>query len=255
MPLNQQQIETFANRGVIVLKGFFSVATMDEISAYLDVLPDKQSNEREDAKYYETSPISGESILVRIENVVGEHNAGLRNLLLASKTNECLTQLFGEPPVLFKDKINFKMPGCRADKLHQDQAAGWNHYSDFFISMIIVVDENRKENGALSFMNSGNYERKLMTDEWKPLCENDPPYSPEDEYIMLEADPGDVVFFDSYVPHGSPPNASDKCRRNIFLTFNKLSDGDMRARYYEDKWVSYMPNDAAEARRDKSFRV
>jgi len=37
-----------------------------------------------------------------------------------------LTNLFGEPPVLFKEKINYKLPGCRPDKLHQDQAAGWN---------------------------------------------------------------------------------------------------------------------------------
>jgi hypothetical protein len=45
VPLNPQQIETFANRGGIVLKGFFGAAAMDKISMYLDVLPDKQSNE------------------------------------------------------------------------------------------------------------------------------------------------------------------------------------------------------------------
>ena len=110
-----------------------------------------------------------------------------------------------------------------------------------FISMGIVVDENRKENAALSFMKSGNYERRLMTPEWRPLSEDDPPYSPADEYALLEADPGDVIFFDAYVPHGSPANNSDRSRRNIFLTFNRRSDGDMRARYYQEKWASYPP--------------
>ena len=121
--------------------------------------------------------------------------------------------------------------------------------------MGIVVDENRKDNAALSFMNSGNYQRKLMCDEWRALTEDDPPYSPEDEYVLLEAAPGDVLLFDSYVPHGSPPNTSDRRRRNIFLTFNRLSDGDMKARYYKDKWANYAPNKAEDARPEDSFRV
>ena len=192
---------------------------------------------------------------MRIENVLGGNNPELARLLISPKAIECLTRLFGEPPVLFKEKINFKLPGCRPDKLHQDQAAGWNAYSDFFITLGIVVDENRRDNAALSFMKSGNYERKLMTEEWQTLTEDDPPYQPEDGYVLLEADPGDVIFFDAYVPHGSPANTSDRRRRNIFLTFNKQSDGDMRARYYEDKWASYAPNQADTARSEDSCRV
>jgi len=30
----------------------------------------------------------------------------------------------------------------------------------------------------------------------------------QEEYTLLEADPGDVIFFDSYVPHGSPANTA-----------------------------------------------
>jgi ectoine hydroxylase-related dioxygenase (phytanoyl-CoA dioxygenase family) len=104
-------------------------------------------------------------------------------------------------------------------------------------------------------MSSGNYIKELMTDEWKPLSEDDPPYAPEDEYALIEADPGDVIFFDAYVPHGSPPNTSDKSRRNIFLTFNRQSDGDLRARYYADKWATYAPNEGKETRTEESFRV
>ena len=121
--------------------------------------------------------------------------------------------------------------------------------------MGIVVDENRLDNAALSFMTSGNYERALMRPEWESLSEDDPPYKPSDEYALLEADPGDGIFFDCYVPHGSPPNRSQRSRRSIFLTFNRASDGDMHAKYYADKSKSYPANAAAEARSPKSFRV
>ncbi len=255
MFLRNEEITEFGDKGFIVLKGFLNGEVMDKVSNLLDKLRDKQPVEGHEAKYYEKSPITGENILVRIENVLDDHDSGLGKLLLPAKAIECLTQLLGEPPVLFKEKINYKMPGCRADKLHQDQAAGWNAYGPFYITMGIVVDSNRKENAALSFMNSGNYKRKLMSAEWQPLSEDDPPYQPEDEYVLLEADPGDVIFFDSFVPHGSPANTGDRSRRNIFLTFNKKSEGDKRAQYYKDKWSNYAPNQTDSARSKESFRV
>lgn len=255
MILTREQKKEFNEKGFIVSKGFFGKKVMNRISALLDELRGREPKQGEEAKYYEKSGRTGENILVRIENVLGDHNRELTQLLLSPEAIECLAQLFGERPVLFKDKVNYKLPGCRPDKLHQDQAAGWNAYSDFFISMGIAVDENRRENAALSFMRSGNYERKLMTAEWKTLSDDDPPYSPEEEYVLLEADPGDVIFFDAYVPHGSPANTSDRSRRNIFLTFNKHSDGDMKDRYYKDKWASYPPNGADNARSEKSYRV
>ncbi|MFQ5745260.1 MAG: phytanoyl-CoA dioxygenase family protein [Acidobacteriota bacterium] len=255
MFLTEGQTKEFKDRGFIVLKDFFDKVVMRKISEWLDELQHKHPQPNEEAKYYEKSTITGENILVRIENVLGDHNPGITALLLSPRTIDCLTQLFGEPPVLFKEKVNYKLPGCRPDKLHQDQAAGWKAYSDFFITMGIVVDENRRDNAALSFMKSGNYERKLMTEEWQTLSDDDPPYTPEEEYMLLEADPGDVIFFDSYVPHGSPANTSDRSRRNIFLTFNKQSDGDMRAKYYKEKWASYAPNTVDIARSEETYRV
>lgn len=253
--LSQEQKTDFQKRGFIVLKNYFGTDVVDQLSTWLDELSQKAPDEGSEAKYYEKSPISDEDLLVRAEYLLGEHNQEKTDLLLNETTLSCLEELFGEPPVLFKEKANYKLPGCRPDKLHQDQAAGWNAYTDFFISMAIVVDENRKDNAAISFMCSGNYDKSLMSDEWTPLTMDDPPYQPEDEYMLLEAQPGDVVFFDSYVPHGSPANTSEHQRRNIYLTFNKASDGDLRQQYYDDKWKSYPPNQVSTARTDTSFRV
>lgn len=253
--LSHKQKNEFTAKGFIVIKDFFGKKEMEKVSAWLDELRARLPGEGKEAMYYEKSPATGEDLLVRAEHVLGDHNPEITSLLLSPKTIGCLTELFGEPPVLFKEKINYKLPGCLADKLHQDQAAGWNAYSDFFITMGIIVDPNKKDNAALSIMNSGNYERKLMTKEWQPLTEADPPYQPEDEFMLLEADPGDVIFFDCYVPHGSPANTSNRSRRNIYLTFNRQSDGDMRNKYYADKWSVYPPNDRGHARTEKTYRV
>ena len=253
--LSNQQIKEFHDRGFIVLKGFFNADAVNKLSTWLEELSQKAPADSAEAKYYEKSPISDEDLLVRAEYLLGDNNPEISKLLLNESTLLSLEDLFGEPSILFKEKANFKLPGCRPDKLHQDQAAGWNAYTDFFISMAIVVDENRKDNAAISFMCSGNYDKSLMCEEWTPLTMDDPPYQPEDEYMLLEAQPGDVVFFDSYVPHGSPANTSDSQRRNIYLTFNKASAGDLRQQYYDDKWKNYPPNQVSTARKDTSFRV
>jgi len=255
MSLTPEHVQEYTDKGFVVFGGFFKADETARISAWLDELRDKEPAPGEEAKYYETSPLNGENILVRIENVIGDYNRDISDLLISDRAKSALSQLIGETPVLFKEKINYKLPGCRADKLHQDQAAGWNTYCDHFITMGIAVDENRLDNAALSFMISGNYDKQLMTEEWQPLTNDDPPYQPEDEYVLIEANPGDVIFFNAYVPHGSPPNTGTRSRRNIFLTFNRQSDGDMRAQYYQDKWQSYAPNQAEDARADVSFRV
>ena len=255
MALTPDQLRQFHERGFIVMKGFFRRDEIAPVAAWLQQLQQAPPMGGADARYYEKSPVTQENILVRVEHFLGDHNPEITELLMPGRAIECLTQLLGEPPVLFKEKVNYKLPGCRADKLHQDQAAGWNAYTDFFITMAVVIDANRKDNAALTFMTSGNYQKSLMTPEWQPLSHDDPPYLPAEEYQLIEADPGDVIFFDSYVPHGSPPNTSSRSRRNIYITFNGQSAGDLRDRYYADKWASYPPNNQAQARESASYRV
>ena len=66
---------------------------------------------------------------------------------------------------------------------------------------------------------------------------------------------GDAVFFDSYTPHASGPNLSAERRRVLYITYNRLSAGDHRARYYADKRRSFPPDIEREPGRTYTFRV
>ena len=121
--------------------------------------------------------------------------------------------------------------------------------------MLIAVDENRADNAAVSFRAANDHVLKLRGPEWEVLSEAEPPFQPEHEYQMIEAKPGDVVFFDCYVPHGSPANHSPAPRRNLYLTFNRKANGDRRMAYYKDKWENYPPNTRADARDRSTFKV
>ena len=71
----------------------------------------------------------------------------------------------------------------------------------------------------------------------------------------IPTEPGDAVFFDSFVPHASKPNFTAKPRRILYLTYNLLSDGDHRARYYADKHASFPPDIERDSGTDYVFRV
>jgi hypothetical protein len=67
--------------------------------------------------------------------------------------------------------------------------------------------------------------------------------------------PGDVVFFDSYTPHASGPNLTAEPRRVLYITYNRLSAGDLRARYYADKRKNFPPDIERDPTKTYTFRV
>lgn len=255
MPLDASQMNAFQANGFVVIPSLYTGAEMQQVSDWLDDLGNADGSDTKTATYFEASPITGKTVLVRAEYLLGEHNESMTDLLLKDSATKILTQLLNDTPVLFKEKANYKLPGCRSDLLHQDQAAGWGTYSDYFVTMLIAVDENRLDNAAVSFRNANDHIHKLRGPEWEVLSEEEPPFKSESEYQVVEAQPGDVVFFDCYVPHGSPANTSSAARRNLYLTFNRSADGDCRMAYYTDKWQNYPPNTRDQARDRDTFKV
>jgi ectoine hydroxylase-related dioxygenase (phytanoyl-CoA dioxygenase family) len=88
-----------------------------------------------------------------------------------------------------------------------------------------------------------------MGEEWKPL---------EEARLSLQpvpTAPGDVSFFDSFVPHGSKPNLTATARRVLYLTFNLAAHGDQRARYYADKHAAFPPDIDRDPNQSYVFRV
>src|SRR5262249_56047917 len=62
----------------------------------------------------------------------------------------------------------------------------------------------------------------------------------ESRAVPLELEPGDVAVFGGFTPHRSAPNLSDGWRRQLYLSYNKLSDGgDQRTAHYDEfhRWL------------------
>jgi len=132
-------------------------------------------------------------------------------------------QIFGEPAILFEDKLNYKPPHVgSAYLLHQDYSY-WQKYTDQLITVVLYLDEATVENGCLRFIPS-SHKHKLM--ERQSGSEHF--IEMEDPSIAVDAPgkAGSLVFFSCYTAHHSYPNISKKGRRALLLTYNSISDGD-----------------------------
>ena len=174
-----------------------------------------------------------------------------RKIAHSQKLINILEEIFEEKPKLFKEKINFKQAGGDGFKHHQDQAAGWSDYSDFFISALVCIDEANKENGTLEVLPHTRQSRNLIQ-EWEPFSEEQ---IMKMEMKAIDLFPGDAVIFDSYLIHGSYPNLSDSQRRVMYLTYARESEGDIRTKYYDDKSKSYPQDCERDPNKEYKFRV
>jgi hypothetical protein len=234
-----------------VVPSLFDEGEIHRISQWTDELQARPEAAGRQMMYFEPSLLEpGERVLQRIENFCPFHG-GFADLCDADTLCGSVSQLFGEPAVLFKEKINFKLPGGGGFKPHQDQQAGWSSYADLFITAMVSIDSTTAENGCLELC-AGQHTRGLLGDEWTPLT--------DDDMRRLGARPvptraGDAVFFDSYTPHASAPNLTAERRRVLYITYNRRSAGDHRARYYGDKRKSFPPDVEREPGRTYTFRV
>ena len=244
-------IENFQRDGFVVVPGLFDEEEMRRISAWTDELQGLPEVPGRCMMYFEPSLLHpGARVLQRIENFCPFH-AGFAALCDGEKLCGTVSRLFGEPAVLFKDKINFKLPGGDGFKPHQDQQAGWSTYADLFITAMVSLDPTTADNGCLELC-AGQHTRGLLGGEWTPLT--------DDDMRRLGARPvptrtGDAVFFDSYTPHASGPNLTAERRRVLYITYNRQSVGDHRVRYYADKRKSFPPDIERDPTRTYTFRV
>jgi 2-aminoethylphosphonate dioxygenase len=246
--INEEQKKQFKDDGFLIIKNGFNLKDIQDIESWASELAEMPEKHGAQWVYHEKSKLDPNvNLISRIEKISPFHNGFAE---LSKVLEQPISQLFDEDAVLFKEKINFKMPGGDGFKPHQDSQAGWEDYAKYFISVMVCIDEATIENGCLQLV-SGFQGRGLYR-EWEPLTDDD---MANMEFIHYPTKPGDIVFFDCYTPHASEPNMSNSTRRLYFATYNKLSEGDHLEQYYADKYKSFPPDIDRIEGKEYIFRV
>lgn len=246
----------FAETGLSVHRGFFKHSVNVTLAQEVARLNDRA------LKMLMNPPMIGvpEDLIVvperenrlsvcRYEYILGVSEA--MNAIVNEYLSPLIRSLMEEDVVVFKDKMNAKNPGGGAFAPHQDFAA-YRHFGPRFnVTAMVAIDRMTRENGYVQFCSNWRGVSKMLSEyvqesvNGRPLLSHYTGGTRNGDLVdeiqgslswsPVEAQPGDVVIFDSFVPHYSDVNNTKWPRRALFFTFNKAKEGIWCEHYYKIK--------------------
>ncbi len=236
MRLDDEQRAAWAHDGYLVLRAALDATRVAEITAWVDEVEGWAGAGGPGLHHFEQTDVG--PTIARSEDLIG-HHPGLRALLTEGLLPDLAGQLFGEPALLYKEKVNYKQPGGGGFAPHQDAPA--YRFVDHHVSVMVPLDPATEASGCLWVAHG--HDRGLLPMEGMRGLRDD--IVSELDWQPVELEPGDLLWFDSYAPHRSGTNTTDRARRALYLTYNAASAGDFRTTYYQDKVAEFDALDGA----------
>ena len=232
----------YNKKGYIKIKNFFTKKDYEIILKETIKIQKLKPKIGKEMIYYENNQLN------RTENFL-KYNKTLR-MLFKNKIDRFLEKLLTKKVIIFKDKINWKLPGSIGFEPHQDSQVWKRLYKDIdrFFSVLVSVDKSNIKNGCLEVV-PFKHNEGLFGDHKsaipKEICK-------KFKWIKIPTNPRDILIFDSFTPHKSKKNTSNKMRRIMYLTYNFKKDGDLKEEYFLDKRKKFPPN--FERKKSKKYK-
>ncbi len=192
-------IEAFERDGWLVVPGVLDLDQLARIDSAVAELEQWATTDGPGLHHFELTDTG--AVLARSEDFVADSDV-LCSLICAGTIVEIIGELFGEPGVLFKEKINYKQPGGGGFAPHQDATA--YRFVEHHISCMVPLDPATEASGCL-WVAPGYRAGQLPTDARGRIEES---VARTLDWRPVPLDPGDLLFFDSYTPHYSETNTT-----------------------------------------------
>ncbi|MEI6083075.1 MAG: phytanoyl-CoA dioxygenase family protein [Verrucomicrobiota bacterium] len=215
-------ITSWQRDGYLIVRGLFGPAEVAEIKTFFDELG---KAERAIPGFWEPdlSPAAAADPLKRYPRVMHPHRwdeTGLaKRYLLHPRVHDILAALYNDEPIATQSMFYFKPPGARGQALHQD-----NFYLQVnpgtCIAAWTAIDRAMPDNGGL-YVVPGTQDMEIVCPEQADPNESFVTHlvrAPAGKKaIAVELNPGDTLFFNGSIVHGSPPNRSKTDWRRAFI--------------------------------------
>ncbi len=227
-------VNHYQQNGFVIVSGLFSD---EEVQMYIEhymALNAQGYGEGQHTVQDETDPLKKYPRLMHPHR----HDSISMDWMLDKRIVECLEALIGEEPYATQTMMYYKPPGSRGQALHQDQfylrvqpgtcMAAW-----------MALDRCDEENGCLQIVpGSGNLPVlcSVQADLTKSFSADTVQVPEGTETVPIVLEPGDVLFFNGSVIHGSFPNTSETRFRRSLIGHYVSGEAQTVAKWYNPVW-------------------
>lgn len=225
----QEQDEQFDSMGYVLLPGLLSPSQVDELNrATPDLL---EGDERVDGMHRERE----RSGAVRQIYLAHRHSPPFKAVSEDSKVVDPVKRVLQSDVYIWHSKINVKDAFEGTVWLwHQDYGYWmWDGVDPDLISVMVFLDKATANNGCLMVAAGSHKWGRLdhiadeVTTSYKQWCVDTETLRErltEDMIQHVTGEPGDVLFFDCNLLHGSGHNMSPLPRKTFIIAYNKLGN-------------------------------
>ena len=229
--LNQLHKDFFNKYGYIILRNQLTFRNKKMLSkSVFDIEFDSLNKKTKHIHQFELDSNKNKT-LSRSEFFM-HNNKSIESFIQDKSFKYILNNITNNSFTLYKEKINYKYPNTGSYKPHQDITAypkSQNH-----ITCLIPLCNTYKLNGSIQFSplitNNLDNNTILKHNNGVIIDSNKLKWDPP-----IYTNFGDIILFNSYIPHKSSVNLSEEPRKSLYLTFNKSDEGNLRDTYYNLK--------------------
>ncbi|MDF2721718.1 MAG: hypothetical protein K0Q59_1393 [Paenibacillus sp.] len=231
--LTYEQLDSYNQNGFLVLRQVF---TPEEAAVWRHecdrLLSLSEYVEPNNIRVAYRTWANGESVIEKFDPV-NDVSPVFHALVRDERILSPLRDIYLDEPLLFKDKLIYKLPGNAGYTMHQD-AAWWQGFPiEGLISVMVAVDGATEINGGLELF-PGYHDRlrstpgKLRNMNAEEIAEID-----KSKGMIVETQPGDLILFHSLTPHQSGTNNAEVSRRQLYLTYSPSRNGNLYKAHYQ----------------------
>ncbi len=233
--LTPQQLQEFEEKGYTVVRGLLSAGEVDNLLTSVM----SQVAAGPIPGFFEPKPSeeARDNPLEQYPRIIHPHriNKLARHYLLDDRIEEIVTQLLGEEPLAAQSMFYFKPAGAKGQALHQD-----NFYLKVepgtCIAAWIALDRADRENGGLEVV-PGTHAMDIFcpeeADRSTSFTRDYVPVPSGLEAVPVDLEPGDTLFFNGQLVHGSQPNTSKDRFRRSFICHYVGRSSERMSRWYD----------------------
>ena len=238
----QEQLNEYAETGFLFLPGLLTSEETFELNDAVALLMD--GKDEEDFMHREREKTGA----VRQVFLAHRYNPAFKKLIKHPKILEPVNQILNNDVYIWHSKLNAKDAFEGAVWLwHQDYGYWmWDGVDPKLVSVMIFLDEATINNGCLMVISGSHHWGRqehyadTVTTSYKQWCidrETLMQKVKEDNIRQITGVPGDVLFFDCNIAHGSSHNMSPLPRKSFIISYNSIDNKPRAVDNPRPDWV------------------